>query len=156
MNYVEELRSLVGHRPLILVGASVALFDAAGRLLLQRRLDGRWELPGGTMEPGESLEDTARREVEEETGLKVGALQLYTVVSGAGCFETYGNGDQVHTVTAVYISTEFTQALRPNPQEASEAAFFAFSSLPEPMLPMLRSYLDRFAANANRDLLLRK
>ncbi len=156
MSYVDDLRALVGNRPLIVVGSSVALIDEAGRLLLQRRLDGRWELPGGAMELGESLEQTARREVEEETGLRVGALRFYTVVSGPGCFETYDNGDQVYTVTAVYISTEFTQTLRPNPVEVSDAAFFPLTSLPEPMLPMLRQYLDRFVANPSLSPLWQK
>ncbi|MCR6490329.1 NUDIX hydrolase [Amycolatopsis sp. OK19-0408] len=47
-----------------------------GRVLFLRRapgvfLAGRWELPGGTVEPGEPFEETAVREVAEETGLSV-------------------------------------------------------------------------------------
>ncbi|MFD1045027.1 NUDIX hydrolase [Kibdelosporangium lantanae] len=48
----------------------------SGRVLLIRRAagtfnGGRWELPGGTVEPGEPTEDAAVREIAEETGLKV-------------------------------------------------------------------------------------
>jgi len=62
MSYIEELRSGVGNRPLIMVGAAVGVSDYRGRLLLIRRTDnGCWGLPGGFMEPGERLEDTVRR-----------------------------------------------------------------------------------------------
>ena len=55
MGYIEELRALVGSRPLILPGASVLVVDARGHILLQRRADsGLWGIPGGMMEPGES------------------------------------------------------------------------------------------------------
>jgi 8-oxo-dGTP diphosphatase len=57
------------------VGAVV--HDAAGRLLLIRRgrapSRGLWSLPGGRVEPGETLEQAVEREVREETGLTVRA-----------------------------------------------------------------------------------
>lgn len=83
MSYVAELRRLVGTRPLILVGAEVLVFDRGNRLLLQRRSDsGDWAIPGGMMEPGETLEETARRETREETGLELGQLEFMGVYSG--------------------------------------------------------------------------
>jgi 8-oxo-dGTP diphosphatase len=55
------------------VGAVVT--DESGRLLVIRRgrppSAGLWSLPGGRVEPGETLADAARREVREETGLDV-------------------------------------------------------------------------------------
>ncbi len=52
------------------------VFDGARRVLLLRRSDeGIWCLPKGTMEPGETPERTAIREVEEETGLQVRLLR---------------------------------------------------------------------------------
>jgi 8-oxo-dGTP diphosphatase len=63
-------------RPVVAcVGAVV--HDAAGRLLLIRRGHpphrGLWSLPGGRVEPGESVEQAVEREVLEETGLVVTA-----------------------------------------------------------------------------------
>jgi ADP-ribose pyrophosphatase YjhB (NUDIX family) len=46
--------------------------DSDGRILMERRTDnGRWGLPGGTHQPGESISQTVTREVAEETGLVV-------------------------------------------------------------------------------------
>ncbi|MFE0176341.1 NUDIX hydrolase [Streptomyces sp. NPDC059002] len=102
-DYVAELRALVGHRPLILPGAAVLLTDERDHVLLLARADtGGWGLPGGLMERGECLEDTARREVQEETGLELGTLQLFNVYSGADQFYRYPNGDEIYNVTVVY------------------------------------------------------
>lgn len=54
------------------LSSGCAVFDAEGRVLLIRRADeGLWGLPKGTVERGETLEETALREVREETGLDV-------------------------------------------------------------------------------------
>ena len=130
--YVQELRRLVGPRPLILVGAAVILQDRAGGILLQRRTDdGLWGLPGGIMEPGEGLEDTARRELKEEVGLEVGGLLLWRVFSGEEMYHRYPNGDEVHFVNAVFVGDAPPQAPRPDLVESREARFFPLADLPD-------------------------
>ncbi|GAA0596481.1 hypothetical protein GCM10009001_10750 [Virgibacillus siamensis] len=89
MDYVKNLRKLVGHRPLILTGSVVIAVNEHDELLLQQRTDGGWGLPGGLMELGESLEETARREVKEETGLEIGRLELLDVFSGQDYFSSF-------------------------------------------------------------------
>ncbi|WP_407652092.1 hypothetical protein [Aquibacillus koreensis] len=49
MDYVKDLRNLVGNRPLILTGSVVLLLNEINELLLQHRTDGGWGLPGGLM-----------------------------------------------------------------------------------------------------------
>lgn len=62
------------------VGAEAAIFDREGRILLVRRSDdGLWCLPCGWVEPNESPEEAAAREVREETGLAVQARHLVGV-----------------------------------------------------------------------------
>jgi 8-oxo-dGTP diphosphatase len=60
-------------RPVLGVGA--VIFDAAGRVVLIKRgqppLLGIWTLPGGAVEPGETLEEATIREIREETGLVI-------------------------------------------------------------------------------------
>jgi len=62
------------------VGAGIILQDSEGRLLLQKRVDdGKWSIPGGWMEEGETPERAAIRETKEETGLDIALMQLLDV-----------------------------------------------------------------------------
>jgi ADP-ribose pyrophosphatase YjhB (NUDIX family) len=56
--------------------AGVIVDDEGRALIIQRRDNGHWEPPGGILEHGETIEDGLRREVFEETGLKVEPLEL--------------------------------------------------------------------------------
>ncbi len=73
------------------LAAGAVVRDAAGRFLLVRRARdpeaGRWTLPGGRAEPGESPAAAAAREVAEETGLEVTVGREWLVLdrpAGAG------------------------------------------------------------------------
>jgi 8-oxo-dGTP diphosphatase len=64
-------------RALVRVVAA-ALYDAQGRVLIAQRLPGkhmagRWEFPGGKIEPGESEQQALARELREELGIEVAA-----------------------------------------------------------------------------------
>ena len=65
MGYIEELRALVGTRPLILTGIAVLIIDQHNRFLMVQS-DQEWELPGGFIELGESAEEACRREINEK------------------------------------------------------------------------------------------
>ncbi|MFG3257325.1 NUDIX domain-containing protein [Streptomyces sp. NPDC048172] len=68
--------------PVVRVSARAVVVDQEGRVLLVRHRDGDREfhvLPGGRVEPGQTAAEAARREVEEETGLRVAIGELLWV-----------------------------------------------------------------------------
>jgi len=150
LGYIKTLWGIVGSMPLILPGAAVIITRDEGRqILLQRRRDsGAWGLPGGYMEPGETLEETARREAYEETGLEVGEMSLYGVFSGPQFFHVYPNGDQVHNVTAVYLTSDFSGEMRADPAEGLEVRFFDIAGLPEQISAPDRPVIEGFMSNS--------
>jgi 8-oxo-dGTP pyrophosphatase MutT (NUDIX family) len=144
-NYIKELRQLVGTIPLLLPGACLIILDEVRSILLQQRADtGEWCIPGGFMDPGESLEQAVRREAQEETGLWIGEIQFLGVFSGPEYFYVYPNGDQVYNVIAVY----FTQDTRGTPQadgiEGSALQYFAPTLLPATLLPCDRLIIEDY------------
>ena len=144
-DYLMELRKLVGSRPLITCGACVIVVDDQQRILLQHRTDtDTWGLPGGTMNLGETLEDTARREVSEEVGLACHALKLINVFSGPEMHYRYPHGDEVYHVAAAYLCRDFSGDLRPDGSESQDARFFAIEDLPSDINPPDRIILDHF------------
>lgn len=145
MGYIEDLRKSVGNHPLILVGVAVAVMNERGELLLQKRSDGIWGVPGGFMELGESTEETGRREVLEETGIETGKLELVGVFSGKQYFVKLPNGDEFYPITIAYVSKEITGGvLKADGQETIETKFFTINELPEGLNPLIKNLLRKY------------
>ncbi|MYL50666.1 NUDIX domain-containing protein [Halobacillus litoralis] len=146
MGYVEDLRAIIGHRPVILVGSVVIILDREGRILLQERTSpqGVWGLPGGLMELGESTEQVAKREAFEETGLEVDDLQLLNVYSGADQFSRAPNGDEFYVVTTAYFTKVYRGNYNFDPVETVQVKFFEFHDLPEKMIGSHRKMIEDY------------
>lgn len=144
MDYIRELRGLVGTRPLLLPGALVIIRDDHKRIMLTRRVDtGEWSLPGGHMEPGETIEDTARREVLEETGLVIGELTLLGLFSGKEFYYRYPNGDEIYKLTVVFLADHPRGDVILDRAEVADAALFAPEGLPDDVFVQERRILER-------------
>ena len=101
--YIKNMRKYIGHDRMLIVGAGVVIHKD-GKLLLQQRKDsGCWALHGGAVELGEVVEDAAKRELFEETGLVAHSLELIGVFSGKELFYTYPNGDMVAIISISYL-----------------------------------------------------
>ena len=146
MGYIDELRKLVGHRPILLVGAAVLVVDEQGRLLMNLRSDNQtWGIPGGAAELGESMEETAIRETREETGLALEDLRLFGVFSGPEFFYEYPNGDQVHNVSVVFECRRFSGNLDRSNAESLRLKFFAPEEIPmENLSPPIRPVVNKW------------
>lgn len=130
-DYIKEIRALIGSRPFILVGSAVLVFNREYEVLLQLRTDtGRWGIPGGAMEPGESFEESARRELFEETGLHLKALKFLDVAAGEEYYFQYPNGDEIHNAIALYACDDWEGDLKVNDGESKDLRFFPLNSLP--------------------------
>jgi 8-oxo-dGTP pyrophosphatase MutT (NUDIX family) len=143
MEYYQEIRQYVGHRPLILPGAVVIIQNEFNEILLQERKPGLFGLPGGLMDLGESLEETASREVLEETGLSVSDLELCQVFSGPDYYFKIDNGDEFYSVTVVYQTKTFTGTLQANEEETLSLGFFPIDNLPIQLLASNKNFLKK-------------
>lgn len=145
MGYISDLREIVGSRPLVMAGASVILLDKNNHLLLQLRKDnGCWGLPGGSLEPGETLEQVAKRELYEETGLTARKLELFNTFSGPDFYYKYPHGDQVYNVVSNYICRDYRGELKID-DESVAIQFFNIEQLPTnispPDLPVIKEFV---------------
>ncbi|MBE0681078.1 MAG: NUDIX domain-containing protein [Anaerolineales bacterium] len=119
----------LGKEGQIRVGCSAIIFDKnRGKVLLTQRTDnGRWCLPGGALEAGESAAEACEREVWEETGLKVRATRLTGVYSNPDQLVVYPDGNKAFFVV---ISFE-AEILEGELGLSNETTAFGYFSLEE-------------------------
>lgn len=144
IEYYKFLRQYVGTQPLILPGSVVIIRNEAGEVLLQKRPEGKWGLPGGLMNLGESFEQVAEREVFEEIGLQIHNLKMLHVFSGKEYYMQTPNGDELYCVTAVFTTKDVTGNLQLDTSESLEVRYFNVEQLPEYMVGSHRKFIHLF------------
>lgn len=142
-DYIKSLRQLVGHFSLVMPVAAVALVNEKNEILLQKREDdGNWCFPGGVVEPKETVEEAARRETYEETGVSVDEMNFFKVYSGESQYHSYPNGDEVYYIGIVFICRKFHGDIRVDGRESKELKFFDVAHLPQPISSPARPILE--------------
>lgn len=105
-----------------LLTADCVVFDREGRLLLIRRKDapfkGRHALPGGFVDVGESVENAAMRELEEETGITGKIIRL------VGVYSDPKRDPRFHTVSTAFLVRPSSTKVQGG-DDAESAAFVA-------------------------------
>jgi len=125
--------------PKLTVDIIIELVDQPGRpiLLIERRYPPPgWALPGGFVDIGETLEQAARREAQEEVSLPV------TLTALLGCYSDPGRDPRGHTVAAVYVA-EARGAARAA-DDAAAVRSFAPDELPDTLAFDHRLILDDY------------
>ena len=129
-NYIQWIRSKVGHEKIILVFAGGCIRNEKGEILLQRRADSaKWGFPGGAIELGETPQMAAVREVKEETGLDVVVGELLGVYTE--CNMKYPNGDEAQSICMAYELKVTGGELRCDESETLELKYFSVDSTPD-------------------------
>ena len=152
-SYVGQLRQAVGSRELLVPAAQVLAINSHGQVLVQRRTDlGFWEIPGGSVEHGDSFRSAAASELREETGIAVDAASLTPVA----CLSdpdvhviVYPNGDRTHAFSMIFLAKVSDDAELHGDGEAEGHRFVDLDAVPEPVSPitarvieLYRAYLD--------------
>ncbi len=121
------------------LGVAVLVFDGLGRLLLGRRAKdpnrGKWVIPGGKVEWGESWRTTAVREIAEETGLSIRlgvSVRPYV-------YEILGEDE--HRVI-LFVPAYDYEGVPVASSDLSEVRFFGKLELPDDISPHVRRVLE--------------
>ena len=143
MSYISDMRKYIGHAPMLTAGATVVVLKEKKLLLTLRSDTHTWGLPGGAIELGGAREETAARELMEETNLSAESFRFLKLYSGKELHFIYPNGDELYTVTALYLAENVTGELRVNDGENTDIGYFAADALPElePRAAMITGFL---------------
>lgn len=117
------------------VSASFVIHDGNGRILLQKRgakardEQGRWDIGGGAIEFGETIEEAVRREIREELGCEVLDMKFLTVYDAHREHE----GRKTHWIAIIYaVQVDPAKAANNEPHKIAELKWFTSGNLPEP------------------------
>lgn len=143
--YIMDLREIVGHRTLIQCAGSIIIENEQGQVLLGRRTDNHaWGYAGGSVEIDEKVEDCAKRELFEETGLIADEIEFFMVNSGPEVHYIYPNGDEVSNIEIIYLCRKYHGNLRMQEEELSELRFFDLEDIPDNISPPIRPVVDAY------------
>lgn len=118
------------------ISASFIIHDGQGRVLLQKRgpdardENGKWDVGGGAIDFGESIDETVRREIKEELCTEPIDIQFLTI---------YDALREISGTTTHWIAIMHTVQVEPDnirigePRKIDEIGWFTSSSLPSPL-----------------------
>lgn len=125
------------NRPKVGVGVIVI---KEGKILLGKRKgshgEGSWSFPGGHLEFNESLEDCAKRELEEETGITVKNIQKFTYTN-----DIFPKEEKHYITCFVKADYDYGEAKILEPDKCEKWDWFEWDKMPEPLFIPLQNLL---------------
>lgn len=114
----------------VVPAVSAIVPDSDGWILLIRRTDNNyWSIPGGGLEPGESVREATAREVKEETGIVCKVTGLVGIYSDPNHVAAYDDGE-VRQEFSICFTTRMLGGTITTSRESSEVRFVAASEIP--------------------------
>lgn len=137
-----EYGERIGRTAKASVGCSAIIFDTTGKeILLTRRSDnGRWCLPSGRHDPGESVEETCVREVWEETGLHVKVTRFVGVYSDPNRITVYADGNRWQVIGLSFVA-EVTGGELGLSDETTEFGYFTLKEIEQ--MDVMEPHVER-------------
>ena len=135
--------------------AVAALVEDRGRLLLERRADADlWGLIGGGVDNDETLDGALRREVREETGLRISGYEFFGTFSDPSRVAHYPDGAVVQLLTLAYrVEVEDFSAMRTS-AESLDLRFFDRDRLPmDELVAVAHPIIARYLTNGTKPFL---
>lgn len=130
--WMKDIRTIVGHDLVVMVGAAAIVLDDKGHILLQQRSDnGLWGIPGGGVDPYEEPAEAAIREVFEETGLTVEITRLVGVFGGKDQVKYYPNGDKFAYISVTFECRVVAGEIIPESDETLDVQWVETDNLPD-------------------------
>lgn len=146
-NYIKGLRSKLGHAKFICPSARIIVENENQEVLVIERADnGKTGIPAGSLEENETIEACIIREVREETGIKITALEVIGISSNPDA-ETvrYPNGDEIQYFTVEFYSNHWEGTLKPEDGGEVKSARFASPEIVKQLPDNERSAFESLA-----------
>lgn len=128
--------------------ASAVVIDDEGRILLHKRTDNEyWSIPGGSMEPGESIGETVVREVREETGIEATVEKILGVYSNPRHVSVYDDGEVRQQFSVCFLCRAVGGELQTS-KESSDVRFVELAETEALEIhPSIRLRIQHYAEN---------
>jgi 8-oxo-dGTP pyrophosphatase MutT (NUDIX family) len=148
-DYVRELRAKVGNDFLFMPSVSALIRTDDGRILFVQHFEGRWQLPGGAVDPGERPAEAMQRECLEEAGITVEPIRVAGVFGGPEYCITYSNGDKAGWVVTVFEARIIAGEPSPSDDETQAVGWFTLEEVDTlDLVPSMRETLQGLVAGA--------
>ncbi|NMO96263.1 NUDIX domain-containing protein [Paenibacillus lemnae] len=135
-----DIRQYLGKGSMVQVMAAAIVMNSQTEVLLLRRPGKEvWGLPIGAIKPGESMEDTAARELWEESGLHADQMKLLDLLSGPDYVKKHANGDKEYFIIGVYAAHGLSSAI--DLPSASDVSLKYFNREQLPDMDQLTAHL---------------
>ena len=130
-DYVRGLREKIGNDFLLMPSVAALIRDGDGRILFVQHVEGRWQLPGGAVDPGERPAEAMQRECLEEAGIEVEPIGIAGVFGGPEYRITYSNGDETGWVVTVFEARIVAGGPAPSDDETQAVGWYSLDELAE-------------------------